>query len=156
MLRLNRLELLVNNKVEYLLFKMPFEIHLSWIMVASLLSVNVTLEAWTVPSTEFMLVLAWVSLAAVASIAVYFSLQRKWAYPLVMAWASIGISNALDQPTMALLTRYGETNLTRLSNASFLLGGVILLGVGLAILAKAGSIDKCAAATTGDVSIEDT
>merc|ERR1711862_222628 len=151
MIRLNRLELA--NKGEYLLFKMPFEIHLSWIMVASLLSVNVTLEAWTVPSTMFMLVLAWVSLAGVAGIAIYFLQQRKWVYPLVMAWASTGISKALDQPTTALLTRYGETTLNRLSNTSLLLAGVILLGVFVGLAKE--SIDKCAATTADNPSIED-
>merc|ERR1711862_464911 len=77
---------------EYWLLKFPFEIHVSWIMAATLLNVNVISVFFEAPAAV-QTTCGWLSLVVIFCVGIYaLSMKqnraRVWVVPFVMMWTS--------------------------------------------------------------------
>lgn len=102
----------------------PFSIYLGWISVASIANLSYYLtylgwEEWGLSNTAWTVIMLTIAtlLAGVLSIK-----NKDWAYPLVFAWAfiGIGIRNANPYPTVSILA-YTLAGVTLLLAAALLI-----------------------------------
>merc|ERR1712217_179187 len=90
--------------LEFWLLRAPFSLHAGWVLVASILNVNVQQDyarAWP----AVLLALAIVSLAViftVSSLCTFAVLQPDSIIPLVAAWALFAVSEELKEATLLL------------------------------------------------------
>jgi hypothetical protein len=119
--------------VAYWLLKFPFEIHVGWIMAATLVNCNVLLVAQDVPTTA-QIASAWVSLAMLATTAMYYIIKTKWVVPTVLAWASYAIKVELSNPRDSITGKFTEESIKSLEVAAGVLSGFILVAAAVKFL----------------------
>jgi len=111
---------------DYWLLKFPFEIHAAWIMAATLVNTNFFFVARHLSSSN-QIVVAWFSLFALATTAVYYIGKKKWVVPCVLAWAANGIRSELSSPKDSIVSAFTTETIQSVRNASGVLAVLILL-----------------------------
>ncbi|KAL3908633.1 MAG: hypothetical protein SGILL_008413 [Bacillariaceae sp.] len=115
----------------YWLLKFPFEIHCAWLMAATLVNTNVVFVAVQASSTV-QTVAGWTSLVAVILIGIYYTMQRKWVVPSVLAWATAAIANQLANPKDLIVETFAASTIQQTKIVSWCVAAILLL----AMLAK--------------------
>ena len=119
---------------DYLLFRLPFEIHAAWIMAATLVNLNVDLVAWDV-SVNVRYILAWVSLFVLLGISISFLLLQggtttaaagntiygnsQWIVPSVLAWAAYAVGKELTSPKELITKTYEKQDIDMFKIGAF-------------------------------------
>lgn len=91
-----QIEVQEESTLDYFLFRFPFTVHLGWIIVASLVNLNVLFVSWNVTGVV-LTVIAVLSLIVVLCLATYATwwMKTDLTIPLVMAWAMVRFSLSL-------------------------------------------------------------
>jgi translocator protein len=125
---------------DYWLFKFPFELHVAWIMAASVLNINVALVAWNAP-VDTRLVVAWSSLFLVAGVALSFLLQgarlngnSQWVVPVVMTWTAYAIARELGHPNELIVDTFQANDIHTVKVGAFAVTAMILLALHVKVL----------------------
>jgi len=92
----------------YLLLKFPFSVHAGWIVAASLVNISVLLVDLGVSANlQYYVALAsLIGLLFVALFAVFWPARPELVVPLVLVWASVGISSELVHPTDSITSNF--------------------------------------------------
>jgi hypothetical protein len=115
----------------YWLLQFPFEIHAGWIMAATLVNMNVVFVEQNY-SADIQVISAWVSLATLAVVSLYYTYCQIWVIPCVLAWASLAIKVELSEPRDAIANAFSGEIITAIEFASGILAilvFVVALGV---------------------------
>ena len=92
----------------YLLTEFPFAIHFGWILVATIVNVNVTLVASSVSSTaKYYSALVCIVVISFITVALVF-IRGAIVTPLVVVWALFGIYKELEAPNDLIMASYTE------------------------------------------------
>lgn len=114
------------NKYTYALFKFPFEIHAAWIMAASTVNANVLAVAMDLTAST-QIIIAWCSLAALVTVAFYYSYKQLWVVPSVLAWACFAIHVSLSNPRDAIVNTFSMKSIATFEMAAEYLTFLIIL-----------------------------
>eukprot|EP00980_Cylindrotheca_fusiformis_P021299 scaffold8206_cov135-Cylindrotheca_fusiformis.AAC.5 len=117
----------------YWLLKFPFEIHVAWIMAATLVNINVLLVALHV-AASVQVAAAWTSLCVLAVTAFYFTYKEKWVVPSVLAWASNAIKSELSNPRESIVSAFSSESIEAIRAASNVLAGSIVVVIVLSVV----------------------
>jgi hypothetical protein len=114
---------------EWLVFRLPFQVHLGWALFVVLLNLNelwISLD-WT-PSSQ----LAVISVIAIWSIGIFVLFYPKhpvFCIPLIITWATAGVWINLNDPSQVIMTTYPVQAIARVH------GGIIATCLEHAIIA---------------------
>ena len=114
------------NLAQYFLLKFPFEIHASWVLAATVVSVNVVLVALKVSARD-QVIAAWSSLLFLAIVAVYATLQRLFMIPLVLSWATFWVAMELRNPKDTIVNTFASKDIHQIMAGSSTLAAAALL-----------------------------
>ena len=103
---------------KYWFFKFPFEIHCGWIWAASAVNTNVVLVARNVSASNQELS-AWISLAFLTLVSLFYLFRNNYVVPLVVAWASYAINVELKEPRESITTTFDANTITMVQQTSF-------------------------------------
>jgi len=114
---------------DYFLLQFPFQIHFAWILVATILNINVLLVFETAEvNTQLYTAIACLNvLSLAASWALFrpcFQALPNYAVALVLAWACAGIVGGLMNPSGAVLAMFNENIVINMRNGAI---GVFVL-----------------------------
>jgi 4-amino-4-deoxy-L-arabinose transferase-like glycosyltransferase len=122
---------------DYWLLKFPFQIHVSWILCATFLNVNVLLVAngasasgQTVCGATSLVLLFLFGINALA----HKNPHKVWVVPCVVAWASFAIAQELSDPRDQIKERFPEATISHTKVASSVVGYLLVLVVTLVLL----------------------
>jgi len=106
----HQIEVQEESTLDYFLFRFPFVIHLGWIIVASVVNLNVLFVSWNAVGIV-LTVLAVLSLVVILSVATYATwwIKADLTIPLVLAWAMIGISEELKDPKQSIVVQFRDS-----------------------------------------------
>jgi translocator protein len=92
----------------YVFTEFPFAIHFGWILVATVVNVNVTLVASGVSSTvKYYSALVCIVILSIITVALVF-IRGAIVPPLVVIWALFGIYKELESPNDLIMASYTE------------------------------------------------
>lgn len=113
----------------YFVWQFPFSLHGGWILVASVVNINVVLVAYGAAESA-QLIVAVVSLIAllISAKAVLSGYPVDFTPPLVLIWALFWIYSELNDPPLSIQQRFTESQITGLQTGA-LAGGAFLLAV---------------------------
>ena len=112
----------------YWLLKFPFEIHCAWLMAATLVNTNVVFVAGQA-SANVQAIVGWMSLVLATIVGIYYTMQRKWVVPSVLAWATAAIANGLANPKDLIVSTFAESTIQSTMVASGCVAGILLLAI---------------------------
>jgi benzodiazapine receptor len=110
----------------YWLLQFPFEIHAGWIMAATLVNMNVVFVAENY-SVDIQVISAWISLASLAVVSLYYTYCQTWVIPCVLAWASFAIKVELSAPRDAIANAFSAETVTAIEFASGILAILVFV-----------------------------
>ena len=110
---------------DYVLTEFPFAIHFGWILVATVVNINVTLVASGVPSTvKYYSALICVVILLIITVALVL-VRGAIVPPLVVVWALFGIYKELEAPNDLIVASYTEDEQQNVQYA--VISGIVFL-----------------------------
>jgi len=108
----------LNIVMEFIIFRMPFQVHLGWAVFTLFVNVNEVWAAFDLPSPGIIAIVSIVSMWTFGICILFIPRYPLFIAPLMIAWGAIGIWVELTNPRFDIRRNYERSEVLRMKGAA--------------------------------------